>query len=91
MKLNNADKLKAREIAAESGRTYEEVIRIIKSPYVFMRGTISNLDIKRDLDRSEFEKLKTNFNIPSIGKLYASYYIYKSINKHGKEKSTKKE
>jgi len=85
MRLNEADKLKVKELATKYGRPIEEVTRAIESQYTFIRKKTKELDIEPGLSREEFDKLKTNFNIPSIGKLYASYYIYTRINNYGKK------
>ena len=47
------------------------------------------MEIDRDLTTEEFNELKTNFNIPGIGKLYASNYMYRRINKLNGKKDNK--
>ena len=39
------------------------------------------------LSREEFDSMKKNFNIPSIGKLYASHFMYDQIQKKKNKKS----
>lgn len=68
--------------------TYPEIIqqistelnlppRVVKEAYEsywkFIREHIKTLPLKDDLTEEEFSKLRTNFNIPSIGKLSCTY------------------
>ena len=50
-----------------------------ESYWEFIREHIKSLPLKEDLSDEEFEKLRTNFNIPSIGKLSCTLERYKSI------------
>ena len=84
MKLNNGEKIKVKEIAERTGIPPEAVKKIIASQYIFIREKITELTFIPDLTREEFEKIKSNFNIPCIGKLYASYYAYSRINERTK-------
>ena len=58
---------------------------LIKSTYKaywqFIRDTIQNLPLKEDMDEEEFSKLKTNFNIPSLGKLTCTRDRYLGVKK----------
>lgn len=57
-----------------------EVVReAYESYWGYIRCTISELPLKKDLSEDEFNKLRTNFNIPSIGKLACPYDRYKAI------------
>lgn len=51
----------------------EVVNRAYKSYWEFIRSTIKSLPLKDDLSEKEFEELRTNFNIPSLGKLVCTY------------------
>lgn len=42
----------------------------------FIRTTIKELPLKEDLTEEEFSKLRTCFNIPSLGKLTCTYDKY---------------
>ena len=75
------DKLKIAELAKKYNLSEAEVEVIVLSPFAFIRDKTKNLDLPKDLTQREFESLKTNFNIPCIGKLHASYFLYKRINK----------
>lgn len=58
----------------------EEVVReAYVSYWKFIRQTIQELPLKEDLTKDEFNKYRTNFNIPSIGKLSCTYDRYKAI------------
>lgn len=56
---------------------------IVKKTYIqywkFIRNSISSLPLKEDLTEDEFSKLRVNFNIPSIGKLYCTYDNIRNI------------
>ena len=57
----------------------EEILSIYKAYWKFIKVTIEKLPLKEDLSEDEFNKLKTNFNIPKIGKLHCTYPRYKTI------------
>lgn len=57
-----------------------EVIReAYESYWKYIRERISELPLKEDLSEGEFNKLRTNFNIPSIGKLACPFDRYKAL------------
>lgn len=52
----------------------EEVVRLAyESHWAFIRKTIISLPLKEPLSEEDFSKLRTNFNIPSLGKLSCTY------------------
>ena len=57
----------------------EVVKEVYESYWKFIRKTITELPFKEDISEEEFNKLRTNFNIPSIGKLSCTYPRYKAI------------
>jgi hypothetical protein len=57
----------------------EEILDIYKAYWKFIHTTIKTLPLKEDLDEESFNKLKTNFNIPKLGKLHCTYSKYKTI------------
>ena len=87
MRLSRANELKMIELAEKHGLTLKQVKDVIYSPYKFIREKTKELELEEGLSKEEFKKIKTNFNIPALCKLYASYYIYKKINekKNGRE------
>ena len=58
-----------------------------KSYWKFIRKTIQELPLKQDLSEEEFAKLKTNFNIVSLGKLSCNYDRYKRVKLREKYKN----
>lgn len=61
------------KVAKELNLPVEVVDLAYDSFYKFIRETIASLPLKEDLSEEEFKSLKTNFNIPSIGKLHCTY------------------
>lgn len=52
----------------------QEVITVAyRSYWEFIREEIQKLELKYDITEEEFNQLRTNFNIPSIGKLYLTW------------------
>lgn len=70
------------QVAIELGLPYEVVKRAYESHWEFIRKSIQSLPLKEDLSEEEFKKLKTNFNIPSLGKLSCTYERYIGVRKH---------
>lgn len=94
MRLSKQDEIKAKELSLKYNLSYEEVKAIIYSQFDFIRTTIKEINFEEGLTEEEFNSMKTNFNIPGIGKLHASYYIYSKINEHnknGRKKSSDKD
>jgi len=87
MKLNRADSIKAKEIADKHGITIDEMKKIIAAAPDFIQKTCSEMIFKDGMTREEFDKKKTNFNIPAIGKLYASHFLYSQIQKRKLKKN----
>ena len=57
----------------------DEILNIYKAYWKFIKTNIESLPLKEDLDEETFNKLKTNFNIPKIGKLHCTYPRYKTV------------
>lgn len=58
----------------------QEVVKeAYESYWKFIRQIISELPLKDELSEEEFNRLRTNFNMPSIGKLSCTYTRYKAI------------
>lgn len=49
------------------------VEKTYKAYWKFIRNYIENIPLKQDLTEEEFNKYRTNINIPSLGKLYCTY------------------
>lgn len=84
---NKADKLKIIELANKYNLEEREVELMIRAPYEFIRSKTKELDFSEEINKEDFDKMKTNFNIPAIGKLYASHYLHKRIMKNKSKKS----
>lgn len=68
-----------KEVAEEMNISVDVVEFAYKSYWKFIRKTIQELPLKNDLSEEEFAKLKTNFNIVSLGKLSCNYDRYKRV------------
>lgn len=68
-----------KQVAEEMNIPVEVVEFAYKSYWKFIRKTIQELPLKNDLSEEEFAKLKTNFNIVSLGKLSCNYERYKRM------------
>lgn len=60
------------------------VEKVYKAYWLYIKTTIQNLPLKEDLTEEEFLKLRTNFNIGSLGKLNCTLDKYKGIKKRFK-------
>ena len=61
------------KVSEELGLPPEVVDKVYKSYWMFVKQTIQALPLKEELTPEDFVKLKTNFNIPSLGKLSCTY------------------
>ena len=68
-------------VSKELSIPVEVVERAYKSYWEFIKSTIQDLPLKEDLDEEEFSKLRTNFNIPSLGKLVCTFDRMKGVKK----------
>ena len=76
------------KISNELDIPIEVVKEAYKSYWKFIRENIQSLPLKDNISEEEFNNLRTNFNIPSLGKLSCTYdrmigvkKRYKYINK----------
>lgn len=67
------------KIAKELNLDVEVVKKAYTSFWEFIRNKIQELPLKEDLTEEQFKKLRTNFNIPSIGKLSCTYDRYLGV------------
>jgi hypothetical protein len=89
--LNKADKLKALELSQKYSLDLADVELMVKEPYEFIREKTKELTFEDNLTKEEFKKMKTNFNLPAIGKLYASHYLYGKIQENKNKKKLDKQ
>ena len=61
------------KVSQEMGLPPEVVDTAYKSYWKFIRQTIQSLPLKDDISEEDFTKLRTNFNIPSLGKLTCTF------------------
>ena len=57
----------------------ELVENTYKAYWNFIKDTIEELPLKTELTQKDYNKLKTNINIPSLGKLHCTYNRYIGI------------
>lgn len=62
-----------KQVSIELGLPPQVVKEAYESYWTFIRNNIKALPLKEDLSKEEFDELRTNFNIPSIGKLSCTY------------------
>lgn len=67
------------EVSSELNIDSDYINKIYKSYWKAIKDIISNLPLKEDLNEEDFKKIKTNFNIPSLGKLNCTFENYKRI------------
>ena len=67
------------QVSEELNLPSRVVDKVYKSYWKFIRSTIQELPLKEELNEEEFQKLHTNFNIPSLGKLSCTYDRVKRV------------
>lgn len=72
------------QVSKETGIPENVVATAYRSFWRFIKETISGLPLKEDLTEEEFNELKANFNIPSLGKLCCTYDRYIGMKKRFK-------
>lgn len=77
-----------KEIILEVSRNLDispDVIeKVYKAYWSFIKETIQALPLKDNLSEEEFSTLKTNFNVPSLGKLTCTLDKYTRVKKRFK-------
>lgn len=61
------------KVSEELNLPKEVVDKTYKAFWLFINKTIKSLPLKENLNERDFAKLRTNFNIPSLGKLTCTY------------------
>lgn len=61
------------KVSEELNLPREVVDRTYKAYWLFIKNHIQSLPLKENLNEKDFAKLRTNFNIPSLGKLTCTY------------------
>lgn len=70
-----------KQVSTELGLPPQVVKEAYESFWTFIRNNIKALPLKEDLSKEEFDKLRTNFNVPSLGKLSCTYDRFIGIKK----------
>ena len=73
-----------KQVSIELGLPPQVVKEAYESFWTFIRNNIKALPLKEDLSKEEFDKLRTNFNVPSLGKLSCTYDRFIGIKKRSK-------
>ena len=55
------------------GISPDVIEKVYKAYWSYIKTTIEALPLKDNLNEEEFLKLRTNFNVPSLGKLYVTW------------------
>lgn len=72
------------DVSKTLGVPPDVVEKAYKAYWLYIKTTIQALPLKEDLTEEEFSKLRTNFNIPSLGKLNCTLDKYKGAKKRFK-------
>lgn len=68
-----------KKVSEDTGIPIEVVDKTYKGFWLFIRNSVQKLPLKKELSETEFLNLRTNFNIPSLGKLTCTYDRYKGV------------
>lgn len=68
-----------KKVSEELNLPLEVVKEAYESYWLFIRQSITDLPLKEDLSEEDFSKLRSNFNIPSLGKLACTYTRMKGV------------
>ena len=72
------------KVSEELNLPKEVVDKTYKAFWLFINQSIKSLPLREDLNEEDFAKLRTNFNIPSLGKLACTYDGMLSMKKRSK-------
>lgn len=70
-----------KKLAESLGLSEEAVKNAYKAYWKFIREKIINLNLKKNISEDDYNKLKTSFNLPSLGKLSCPYDRWLRIRK----------
>lgn len=71
----------AKRVSEETGISSDIIEKAYKSYWLYIRNSVEELPLKMDMNETEFLNLRTNFNIPSLGKLSCTYDRYVGVKK----------
>lgn len=69
------------QVALQTNIPLKTVKLAYRSYWAFIRNKIKELPLKENLSEEEFKELRTNFNLPSLGKLYVPWDYFQGIKK----------
>ena len=69
------------QVSKELDIPVEVVDKAYRSSFEFIKNKIQYLPLKEDINEEEFSKLRTNFNIPSLGKLVCTFDRMEGVKK----------
>lgn len=67
------------KVSEDTGVSIDTVDKAYKAFWLYIRNSVQELPLKKELTEAEFLSLKPNFNIPSLGKLTCTYTRYKGV------------
>ena len=67
------------KVSGDNNISPDIVDKTYKAYWKFIRDSIQELPLKNELSEEEFQSLKPNFNIPSLGKLICTYKRYSRV------------
>jgi hypothetical protein len=70
-----------KKLADTLGLSENAVRNAYKAYWRFIRDKITNLKLKKNISKDDYEKLRTSFNLPSLGKLNCPYDRWERIRK----------
>ncbi len=73
------------DVSNELDIPIELVNEIYRLYFLYIKETISSLPLKEDITEEEFLQLRTNFNLPSLGKLGVSLNKFNRLKKNYKK------
>lgn len=80
------------DVAQKTGLPEKLIEDTYKAYWKYIKDSIESLPLKENLSREDFSKLRTNFNIPSLGKLVCTFDKYKKLKYYYKKyEETKKD
>ena len=68
-----------KQTAIELNMPEDFVDKVYKSFWKAIKNEIQNLPLKEDLNEETYKNYRTNFNIPSIGKLNCTFKRYSKV------------
>lgn len=72
------------DVSRNLGISPDVIEKVYKAYWLFIKETIQALPLKDNLSEEEFSTLKTNFNVPSLGKLTCTLDKYNRVKKRFK-------